>query len=1040
MSAKISLVTILTMAAAGTVSLWPAQADERRGGQTILRAEGDEPQLPAREETKPEEKKDPNDVRNALDNLGMVREMKKLSKPVPGGLWQEYVNQPYFTPVQKAERLAFHGQYEDAAKAYKALIKNLKSDAKPEEKEALTIGLMGAILNQGHESDVEKFEEMYAAASPEMKKNPKVVSLKAQALLEQGKAPEALAMLKEFSSGIKDLRPLNGDVLHVLNQYGELLERSANYIAARANYQRITELEKDELPKDAQIQTEIIQAVYREGFLTANKSRKDYALKRLARIFEDDPTYWPAYLISGRILLESHNDREGGARLADVMSRNPNNLDALFFSFDHAVESYGFERAEAVLDELKERTETARVYACEGRLLLKKRTPEKALEPLLLAVKKDPTLPEARGWLAATYFLLNDRAKAQEQINALKVEDRPNPVTVFEAGEVLRDARQFADAQQLYEIAKKTTSWWSEPSAALAQLYLEIGNEKAARDEYNLSFAIDPSNIRALNQLRLLEEFMKGFKSFNSTNFLDAERKMPRFIIKCAPEDEILAKLTLEWMEKIYPEVTSYFKHQPPVPTIIEYFPNHDQFGVRTTGLPWIGTVGASTGNVIAMDVPRGQAKNMMGTFDWARVLRHEYTHTVTLSMTNNRVPHWLTEAAACEQELSPRDWDNCQLLASNYRSGTLFTLDTLTWGFIRPKRSIDRRLAYMQSQWVYQYLVETYGQPKMLEFFAAFRDGKTELNAYKDVYGKPTEELNKDFMAWAGKQIETWGLPSEKLPKRTDLEKKITDDTDKKDAKSRYELAWILANQPQGLARAKTLLEEAAKIEPSNTKIRELLGAILNGMKKTAEAKEMLTKVVEEDDTRVVAVRTLGLIAMSEKKFADAEKWFTKLQSLRPAEDTSYVKLAGIYLLNKQPEKAIPQFAELQAHEQRDEIIPRQLASLYRQQGQLAEAQDSAYRAVRINPYNALNHHLLAQIYLAENAKATNPEQKLEFAKKAAEYWGYATELQPKIADFWAGLAEANAACGDADAASDAAKKAVEIQANSPARKWIKQ
>ena len=104
-------------------------------------------------------------------------------------------------------------------------------------------------------------------------------------------------------------------------------------------------------------------------------------------------------------------------------------------------------------------------------------------------------------------------------------------------------------------------------------------------------------------------------------------------------------------------------------------FPSHEQFGVRTTGLPWIGTVGACTGNVIAMDVPRGgpgEGADLMGNFDWARVLRHEYTHTVTLALTNNRIPHWLTEAAACNQEQAPRDWDNCQLLASTSRATAL--------------------------------------------------------------------------------------------------------------------------------------------------------------------------------------------------------------------------------------------------------------------------------------------------------------------------------------------------------------------------------
>ena len=1047
-----TLVAVLTAAVAAAVSFIPAGTAATPEGARSSPAGA--PWLPANtggyppvqvvlgqaaDQPEPDEPKDPNDVRNALDNLGLVRDMKKLAKPVAGGLWQDYVNQPYYTPEMKAEKLLFHGQYEDAEKAFKELLK--KADLKPEQKTGLQMSLLAATLYQGHESDVGRFNKLLATMPDDVKKAPQVMTLRAEALIGEGKTAEARGLLKEFVDGVKDFKtPIRGDVLHAANLYAELLEGQSDYAAAKTLYGRIADLDKEDLPKDGQVQTEIIQAVYRASVLAGpGQNRKPYVLQRLAKVFQDDAAYWPAYLLSGKILLDSHNEKEGGQRIADVMSRNPNNLDAFYLSFDHAVEGYNFEQAEKVLDEIKDRSEGARVLAAEGRLLLKKRTPEKALEPLQEAVQKDPSCPEARGWLVATYYLLNENAKAEEQLAATQLEGRPNPRTVFETAEVLRDARQFPLAEKLYKQAKQTASWWAEPSSALAQLYLETGNEKEAREQYDISFKIDPTNIRAVNQLRLIDEFMSKFMILESPNFIDAERKMPRFIIKCAPEDQILAKLALEWLDSIYPEVTGYFHHTPSVPTIIEFFPDHDQFGVRTTGLPWIGTVGASTGNVIAMDVPRGQAKNMMGTFDWARVLRHEYTHTVTLSMTHNRIPHWLTEACACEQELSPRDWDNCQLLASNYRAGTLFNLDTLTWGFIKPKRSIDRRLAYMQSQWVYQYLVEAYGQPKMLDFLRAFGEGKTERQAYRAVYAKSADALSKEFLVWAGKQIEAWGLPSDPLPKKEDLDKALKANPD--DVKAHFGYAWLLVNEgPRGLAKAKEHLEAAAKIEPTNTRVRELLGAILNNMGKRDEARTMLTKVVAEDPNRVVAVRTLGLIAMGQRDFDSAEKWFVKLQALRPAEDTSYLKLAGIYLLRKDTEKATAQFAQLQAHEQKDDVIPRRLALLYQQQGQLAEAQASAYRAVRINPYNAVDHHLLAQVYMAEREKETDEAKRKALATKAAEYWGYASELQPKIADFWEGLASAQDALGDAKAAEAAARKAVEIKPTSAAKKWIKE
>ena len=98
-------------------------------------------------------------------------------------------------------------------------------------------------------------------------------------------------------------------------------------------------------------------------------------------------------------------------------------------------------------------------------------------------------------------------------------------------------------------------------------------------------------------------------------------------------------------------------------------------------------------------------------------------------------------------------------------------------------------------------------------------------------------------------------------------------------------------------------------------------------------------------------------------------------------------------------------------------------------QEGQLAEAEQSAYRAIRINPYNAINHQTMAQVLVAE--KDNN---------RAVEFWKNAVDLQPRVSDFWEGLADAEGLSGDSSAASASATKALKLQPNSPAKKWIKQ
>jgi predicted Zn-dependent protease len=1028
---------ILTLAVGGVPALWntttargapgagpPALRAEEGGGSGPGAAEG-EPGEGTGEEKK--ETKDPSDLRNAIGNMSLVRGFERLSKPVKKGLWAQLIDQPYYTPAVRARKLLFFGQYDDAEARYNALLKE-----SPANQEYLE-GDLEAILLQAHTADLKRFESRLATLQEPQRSTPRMIRLRAQWLEMTGRLSEARQLLKSFVDTHPPVDAADGETLtdHIL--YGRLLERYAEYAAAAGVYMKLLPLAEGKPIEDPQAATQVALALYYSSTLAGEgRDKHRSVLYQLAQIRDRDATYWPSILAEAEILIACHNTTDGGKAIGEVLDLNPNELRARLLSVDHAIAEYNFEAARQQLDELKQRTDSPEVAAYEGRLLLKERVPEKALEPLERAVKADPQFAKARGWLAAAYGLLNDPAKTQEQLTAIRIQpggpeglQAAHPVALYEAGEVLRDARQFPVAEKLYQQAQHSAAWWSEPPAALAELYLEMGEEAKAKAAFDESYRLDPYNMRAVNQMTLLGILQK-FSTIESKTRLRPGSDQPAFIIRYDKGDEILAELAVEWMEKVRPEIWSYFQvTELPAPTIVELFPSHEQFGVRTTGMPWIGTVGASTGNVIAMDVPRSGSKNSAGPFDWARVLRHEYTHTVTLALTNNRIPHWLTEAAACVQEESPRDWENCQLLCSNYRAGQLFKIADLNWGFIRPKRSIDRQLAYMQSQWLYEYLVSTYGLPKMLDFLRCFHDGLVEDQAWSKAYGKTMEQMDKEFLAWAGRQIESWGLPSDPLPKRPEVEAALKKDP--ADVDALYKMAWLKASGGDN-AGARESLEKLLSLDATHLKARELLGGVLNALKEKDKAREILEGVLKDDPRRPVALRTLGLLAMGRKDYAQAEQWFTRLQAVRPLEDTSYLNLAGIYLLRAENDKAIAQLLELERHEQKDERIPRKLADLYLQQKQLPQAEQAAFRSVRINPYNAVNHELLAQVLVQENKQP-----------QAAEYWQHATELQPRVAEFWEGLADTRGALGDAPAAAAAAKKALELEPTSKAAKWIK-
>src|SRR5207244_41713 len=143
----------------------------------------------------------------------------------------------------------------------------------------------------------------------------------------------------------------------------------------------------------------------------------------------------------------------------------------------------------------------------------------------------------------------------------------------------------------------------------------------------------------------------------------------------------------------------------------------HSWFSARMVGLPFIGTVGACAGKMVAVASPN----DMRRKYNWARVLKHEFTHVVNLQQTDFTIPRWFTEALAVRQEGYPHPliWD--RVLARRAAAGTLFNLDTINLGFVRPVNGDDWPLAYCQAELYAEYMAETYGKDALNRMIAAY-------------------------------------------------------------------------------------------------------------------------------------------------------------------------------------------------------------------------------------------------------------------------------------------------------------------------------
>jgi tetratricopeptide (TPR) repeat protein len=464
-------------------------------------------------------------------------------------------------------------------------------------------------------------------------------------------------------------------------------------------------------------------------------------------------------------------------------------------------------------------------------------------------------------------------------------------VAYYEVAEQLSAMRQYPRSAAMYKVAIERAPWWTDARNGLGLLYTQSGDEDDAYRVLEEAKLFDPFNFATNNYLKLLDDYRK-YEKVETAHFVVAFDKAV---------DPVIPIYFGEYLESIYKDVTGAFKHEPDRKTYIEVFPTHDAFSVRTTGSPWIGTVGASTGRVIAMVAPR-KGKQTMGPYNWAQVLRHEFTHTVTLAATDNRIAHWMTEGLAVYQEHVPLRWEWVPMLYSAVKKKQLFTMENLTWGFVRPKKPSDRQLAYAQSYWICKYIEETFGHDKMLAMLEEFRKGREQRDVFPEILGKGLSQFQADFFAWTEREVATWGYDEETTGK--------------------------------------------------------------------------YKKLVKDAETMVKA-----------RRYDEAIKAWAEIVKMRPMDALPHQRLAGLYIVTKQPEKAIEHLVRLHQVEMHDNAYAKRVARLYRDMGQTGKAIEYGLQSVYVDPYDTTAHELLAELYeKAGNAAGAEREKK---ALAVLEEWG---------------------------------------------------
>jgi tetratricopeptide (TPR) repeat protein len=136
-------------------------------------------------------------------------------------------------------------------------------------------------------------------------------------------------------------------------------------------------------------------------------------------------------------------------------------------------------------------------------------------------------------------------------------------------------------------------------------------------------------------------------------------------------------------------------------------------------------------------------------------VLWHEFCHVITLNMTKNKMPRWLSEGISVHEELA-EDPSWGQRMIPEYLE---FILDdkmkpvsNLSAAFMSAESNMDLQFAYYQSALVVEFLVKQYGFDKLTAILRELGEG-TDINAAIAKHTEPIDRIDQQFVAYAKEQ-----------------------------------------------------------------------------------------------------------------------------------------------------------------------------------------------------------------------------------------------------------------------------------------------
>ena len=738
-------------------------------------------------------------------------------------------------------------------------------------------------------------------------------------------------------------------------------------------------------------------------------------------VLKRDSTYWPAHLETALLFIEKYNRPDAADELKAALAINPHAAELHAARALIALQQFDLDSARAAIDRalaINPRLVVALELRADLNMVVA--SAREAVPVLERARALNPADEETLGRLAAAYGVIDGlRGEGGSRMGALIAEAvrRNEHCGAFFAALAasLDRLQKYPYAARYYEEARRRMPQLIAVPGQLGLVYMRLGDEAKARESLQQAFEIDPFNVRVKNSLKVLD-LLQDYGRIESDHFVvrfDRSR------------DSLLARYASRYLEQeVYPEIVKKLGFEPRDKSLIEIFGSakgesgHGWFSARMVGLPFIGTVGACAGKMVAMASPGDPGMS----FNWARVLKHEFVHVVNLQQTDFNIPRWFTEALAVHNEGpgTPRVWD--QVLARRAASDSLFDLDTINLGFVRPSSGDDWALAYCQSELYVRYM-ETFGADAPAKMIAAYADNLDTRGALKRSFGLTEEAFEQRYRKYVSGIVAGLG-PADTPPPRSpgdlaDLRRAAESHPHDAGTLARLARAYLRGGSA---SQARVTALEALRIDPKQQTAAFVAASVDLSEGDRSRALEALRGAFDAQAPELEALVLLANLTLEAKDYAEAER-LALLGERRFPLGADWVKgLAAAYRGTGNHEKLAEVLARRAERDPNDAGLCVELAQLESERKDFEAEARWAREATHIDVANASAHALLAGA-LSERGRAA----------QAIDEYETAATLMPEKLEWRLALAKLCATAGEKERARRVLAELIARDANYP-------